>query len=64
MQHKILQKQEQFSDRDGRCADEVRHVSNDGPHVTSTSTSIYKDTCKIFLELAYVLTYTILYVYP
>jgi len=64
MKYKNLQKQEQLSDRDGRCADEVRYVSADGPHITSTSTSTYRNICKIFLGLAYMLMYTILYVYP
>lgn len=53
MKHKNLQKQEHLSDRDGRCADEVRYVSSDGPCVTSTTTSINKDICKIFCGLAY-----------
>jgi len=64
MKHKNLQKQEVLSDRDGQCADEVRYVSTDGTHITSTRTSIYMDIRKIFLGLSYMLTYTILYVYP
>ena len=53
MKHKNLQKQEHLSDRDGRFADEVRYVSSEGPCVTSTTTSINKDICKIFRGLAY-----------
>ena len=60
MKHKNLQKQEDLSDRDGQCADQVRYVSTDGSHFTSTRTSIYTDVRKLFLGLSYMLTFYLL----